>query len=75
MNFLALPLQPAAGAAGVASRVRLPAVGPAALNFSVLPNGPARPAAVPARPRPHASLAQHRAQDRAQCRSFCLNKG
>lgn len=72
MNFLALPLQPAAG---VAFRVRLPAVGPAALNFSVLSNAPARPAAVPTRPRPHASLAQHRAQDRAQCRSFCLNKG
>lgn len=76
MNFLAYSIQPAAGAAGVISRVQLPAVGRAGLMHSDLFAGRLRLPASPVNQvgRSRNGLVQHRAQHRAQCRANCMSK-
>ena len=76
MNLLAFSLQPAASAAGVISRVQLPAVGRSAFAAVDLRSVQGRPfpSATDERTRPHAGLMQHRAQHRAQCRAACMSK-
>lgn len=75
MNFLAFPFPPAAGAAGSASRVRLPPAGHAGFVFPEL-SGKARPAVLAAAVQgcSHGAHAQHRSQHRAQCRAACMSK-
>lgn len=76
MNFLASAIQPAAGAAGVVSRVQLPVAGRAAFVHPEL--GRAKglpPVATPnGREQPRGTLAGQRTQHRAQCRANCMTK-
>ena len=76
MHFLAYPLTPAVGAAGIVSPVQLPAVGRSAFVVLTLTqvNGCPLPAPAQEPRRPYAGPAQHRAQHRAQCRAACLSK-
>ena len=76
MNFLAFPTQPAAGAAGVTSRVQLPAVGHSAFAPLFLSSGKSRAvgSVVGDRDQPRGSLMYQRAQHRAQCRANCMSK-
>ncbi|WP_310392672.1 hypothetical protein [Hymenobacter sp.] len=76
MNFLANSFQPAAGAAGVVSRVQLPTAGRENILHPELCGGKALPLMPPATARPPqgGALAKHRAQHRAQCRANCMSK-
>jgi hypothetical protein len=76
MQFLVAPFQPAAGAAGVVSRVQLPVAGRSTFPAIDLRGvkGRAVLSAADERNRLHAGLAQHRSQHRAQCRAACLSK-
>ncbi|WP_201978059.1 hypothetical protein [Hymenobacter rubidus] len=76
MNFLAYPLQPAAGAAGVSSRVQLPAVGRSAFSAIDLTNvkGRAFGAASVGRDPLRGGVMHQRSQHRAQCRAACMSK-
>ncbi|WP_375415739.1 hypothetical protein [uncultured Hymenobacter sp.] len=76
MNFLVLPLQPAAGAAASSFCVQLSATGRAALAHPAL--GSARrlppPSATDAAGQPRGGLLQQRTQHRTQCRANCMSK-
>ncbi|TDN36957.1 hypothetical protein A8B98_06075 [Hymenobacter sp. UV11] len=76
MHFLAYPFIPAAGAAGGASRVQLPAVGRSAFGSIALGDVKGLPVtAVATSPRwPHAGPARDRAHHRAQCWAACRSK-
>lgn len=74
MHFLAYPFPPAAAAAGVVSRVQLPAVGRSACGPIELGSVKKPPVAPAADGRRAANLAQHRAQHRAHCRAACRAK-
>lgn len=76
MNFLAYPLQPAAGAAGISSRVQLPATGRVAFSLPELSVGKALPgpATLGLHNRQPDGMGQHRSQHRAQCRAACMSK-
>ena len=76
MQFLVSPFQPAAGAAGVVSRVQLPVAGRSAFAAIDLRSVKDRPifSAADDRNRLQAGLAQHRSQHRAQCRAACMSK-
>ena len=74
MHFLALSSHPAAGAAGIASRVQLPAAGGVALFDPQLASGRPLPAPTAERAVPRGNLPLYRAQHRAQCRAACLSK-
>ncbi|WP_046246145.1 hypothetical protein [Hymenobacter terrenus] len=75
MNFLASPLQPAAGAVGISSRVQLPATGRVALLFPEL-GGKTLPAPSAGNSPAHqpGGMTRHRSQHRAQCRAACMSK-
>ena len=76
MNFLAYPIQPAAGAAGVSSRVQLPAAGRSAFAAIDLCSLKGRPfgAASVGHEQPRGGLVHQRAQHRAQCRANFMSK-
>lgn len=76
MNFLAYPLQPVAGAAGVTSRVQLPAACRSAFAAVDLRGGKSLPfaAASADRNQPRNGAMHQRAQQRAQCRAACMSK-
>ena len=76
MNLLAYPIQPAAGAAGVTSRVQLPAAGRSAFAAIDLRSLNGRPfAAAPmGRDSLRGGVLHQRSQHRAQCRAACMSK-
>ena len=76
MNFLAYSIPPAAGAAGVTSRVQLPAAGRsafAAIDLCAV-KGLSFAAATTGREQPRNGALRQRLQHRAQCRAACLSK-
>ncbi len=74
MVFLAFPIQPAAGATGVTSRVQPPVAGRSAFAPSEIGRVKGLPAAPADRDQPRGALASRRTQYRAQCRANCMTK-
>lgn len=76
MHFLAFTIQPAAGAAGIISRMPLPVAGRAALAHAELGRARTLPAVagLGGREQPRGSLARQRTQHHVQCRANCMAK-
>ncbi|OGX82416.1 hypothetical protein BEN47_18595 [Hymenobacter lapidarius] len=75
MNFLAFAIQPAAGAAGVVSRVQLPVAGRSAFAHPEIGRVKGLLSAAAAdRDQPRGALDSQRTQYRAQCRANCMTK-
>ena len=76
MNLQVFAIQPAAGAAGVTSRIQLPVAGRAAFVHPQLGRARTLPAVggPNGREQPRGSLTRQRTQHHVQCRANCMAK-
>ncbi|GAB3581962.1 hypothetical protein [Hymenobacter daeguensis] len=76
MNFRVNSLQPVAAAAGVSSRVQLPAAGQVVIKLPGIVGRRTMPqmAAHASRQQPRGHMGQYRSRHRAECRAACMSK-